>query len=250
MQNLVSVSDEIKAVVASCTGTPTAKLIALLNAAGIMKATDVAAAIGISDRAVRKAKSELQDRNSGSVGTTGPELQDRAELQDRNHSSENGTTVPNCASRVLDNNKLTSLEDSSVNEVSEVKIIRSVLPFRAPRSVSTEELDAKFEEFWKAFPKGRKQGKGAAKVLFRQIARGGHHTHKASADRLIEAARAYADSKPDPRYTPMPQTWLNGGRWDDDLDEAAAATAPAHVAKPSRIMEAIARRSAAMEATQ
>ncbi len=44
MQNLVSVSDEIKAVVASCTGTPTAKLIALLNAAGITASADIASA--------------------------------------------------------------------------------------------------------------------------------------------------------------------------------------------------------------
>lgn len=113
MQNLVSVSDEIKAVVASCTGTPTAKLIALLEAAGITKAADVAEAIGISDRAVRKAKAELRDRNHSSSGTTVPELQDRVELQDRNSGSESGTTVPDSASRVLDNNKLTSLEDSS-----------------------------------------------------------------------------------------------------------------------------------------
>jgi hypothetical protein len=116
MRNLVEVSDQIKAVASSCTGTPTAKLIALLNAAGITKATEIAAILGISDRAVRKAKAELQDRNHSSAGTTGPEPQDRAEPQFRNSSSETGTTVPESAlARVLDNNKLTSLEDSSEN---------------------------------------------------------------------------------------------------------------------------------------
>lgn len=75
-------------------GTPTAKLIAILAAHGITSAAEIAEIVGISDRAVRKA------RNSGSgtevpPGTTGPELQDRpgtqvpkTELQDRNSGSE------------------------------------------------------------------------------------------------------------------------------------------------------------------
>lgn len=74
-------------------GTPTAKLIAILAAHGITSAAEIAEIVGISDRAVRKA------RNSGSgtevpPGTTGPELQDRpgtqvpkTELQDRNSGS-------------------------------------------------------------------------------------------------------------------------------------------------------------------
>lgn len=126
-----------------------------------------------------------------------------------------------------------------------------VVPLRANarRDVSTEELDLKFEEFWKSFPAGRKKGKGKAKVLFRQIARGGHHSLKASAEHLIAAAKAYAAISPDPQFTPMPQTWLAGGRWDDDLEQIAAQSKPT-VAKPSRILEAIARRSAAGEALQ
>jgi len=113
-QNLLAAQGEIKAIASECTGTPTAKLIAVLNAAGITKASDVAAILGISERAVRKAKAEPQFRNYRTGGTVVPELQDRAELQDRNHSSENGTTVPKSVlARVLDNNKLTNLEDSS-----------------------------------------------------------------------------------------------------------------------------------------
>jgi hypothetical protein len=33
---------------------------------------------------------------------------------------------------------------------------------------------------------------------------------------IIAAAKRYADTRPDPQYTPMPSTWLNGGRWEDD----------------------------------
>jgi len=109
-------------------------------------------------------------------------------------------------------------------EIEKKKEHCAVLPLRATarRTCSTEELDAKFEEFWKAFPKGRKKGKGRAKALFRQIARGGHHSLKASTDELIAAAKAYAATKPDPQFTPMPQTWLSGGRWDDELSDVVA----------------------------
>ena len=74
-------------------GTPTAKLIAILEAHGITNAAELAEIVGISDRAVRKAR----NHSSGTQvppGTTGPEPQDRhgtqvpkTELQDRNHSS-------------------------------------------------------------------------------------------------------------------------------------------------------------------
>jgi hypothetical protein len=136
-------------------------------------------------------------------------------------------------------------------EAEKKKELCAVLPFRATtrRDCSTEEIDFRFEEFWAAFPKGRKKGKGKAKALFRQIARGGHHSLKASAETLISAAKAYAAVAPDPQFTPMPQTWLAGGRWEDDLEQIAAQAKPTF-AKTSRTLDAIARRSAAMEAMQ
>lgn len=88
--NLEAFRDEIKAIASDCKGTPTAKLCAILAAVGIDKAKDQAAILGITERAIRKAKTEPQDRNHSSErnlssGTTVPK---------RNHSSEKGTTVP------------------------------------------------------------------------------------------------------------------------------------------------------------
>lgn len=118
----------------------------------------------------------------------------------------------------------------------------------ARRHVSTDEMDAKFEEFWRAFPSGRKKGKGKALALFRQIARGGHHTLKASPDELISAAKAYAATKPDPQYTPMPQTWLSGGRWGDELEpkETAPASGKVEYYYPAWYLEEKAAQKAAM----
>lgn len=84
-------------------------------------------------------------------------------------------------------------------------------------------LTPDFEEFWAAFPPGRKTGKGDAAELFHKITTGKHKKLKASINALIDGARRYAASKPDPDYTPMPSTWLNQGRWLDDAPAAQAA---------------------------
>lgn len=145
MQNLDEVRGEIKAIVEACQGTPTAKLIAVLAAAGITKSAEVAALIGISERAVRKAKAELQDRgNYSSGGTTVPEkaeLQFRAELQDRSYSSGGGTTVPDSAlARVVDNSSLTSLEDRSQNLVKP--------PIVPPKPKTTSKRGSRLADDW------------------------------------------------------------------------------------------------------
>jgi hypothetical protein len=83
-------------------------------------------------------------------------------------------------------------------------------------SKETEIIDAKFDDFWRAFPEGRKQAKGEARDTFRRIVLGKHRNGlRAKAETLITAAARYAASKPDPEFTPMPTTWLNGGRWED-----------------------------------
>jgi len=56
MCNLVNLQGEIKAIVNDCTGTPTAKLIALLNAAGITATAEIAALLGVAIRTVQHAK--------------------------------------------------------------------------------------------------------------------------------------------------------------------------------------------------
>lgn len=56
MQNLPEFRDEIKAALAASTGTPLARLVTLLAAAGITATTEVAALCGVTDRAIRKAR--------------------------------------------------------------------------------------------------------------------------------------------------------------------------------------------------
>lgn len=100
------------------------------------------------------------------------------------------------------------------------------------------KAESRFEEFWKAYPK--KVGKPIAKVKFDQIVNGGLQTRtldkdsgqfvdielEATADEIIEAAKKYRSSQIDRntftlkdggKYIPHPATWLNQGRFWDDL---------------------------------
>lgn len=43
---------------------------------------------------------------------------------------------------------------------------------------------------------------------------------------MVDGARRYAASQPNPQYVPLPKTWLNDGRWADD------------VASPTRVEDA------------
>lgn len=96
-----------------------------------------------------------------------------------------------------------------------------------PPQGGQDPIEVLFDEFWQAFPAGRKQAKGEARDAFRRIVTGKHRKGlKAKADVLIAAAKRYAAARPDPEFTPMPSTWLNGGRWED---EATAAAVPAPV---------------------
>jgi hypothetical protein len=67
--------------------------------------------------------------------------------------------------------------------------------------------DPLFDEFWTAYP--RKTDKGNARKAWDKALK------KTSAQTMILAAAAYAATKPDPKFTAHPSTWLNGERWDD-----------------------------------
>lgn len=84
-----------------------------------------------------------------------------------------------------------------------------VKPRRSPRI--SPQLQSEFDRFWDVCP--RKVGKGAALKAYaaaRQLE---------SEPTLLEAMQSYARSRDgeDPQYTCHPATWLNQGRWDDEI---------------------------------
>ncbi len=85
--------------------------------------------------------------------------------------------------------------------------------------------DRRFDEFWKLYPK--KVGKQAAKNSWKRI-----KPNAELFDRILAAVQKAKNSaqwiRNNGQYIPNPATWLNQGRWDDDLEPAAASgsTAP------------------------
>lgn len=75
-------------------------------------------------------------------------------------------------------------------------------------------MDA-FEVFWKAFPPGRKTDKAKAYDVFKKISlsKSKNPYMRATPEQIIAGARAFAESRPDPQFTPMPTSWLNKGGW-------------------------------------
>ena len=67
-----------------------------------------------------------------------------------------------------------------------------------PNGKDTGSVASQFEQFWRVFPPGRKQAKGATRDLFVCIATGKHKTRRATPEEMIAGAERYAASKPDP----------------------------------------------------
>jgi hypothetical protein len=73
-----------------------------------------------------------------------------------------------------------------------------------------------FEEFWSIYP--RKIAKKAARqALAKAIS-----AHEVTLEKAVDAAKAFAASVrgKDIQYIPHPTTWINQGRWDDELPTA------------------------------
>jgi hypothetical protein len=87
--NLDAVRDEIKAAAQSCDGTPTAKLVAVLAAAGITDTKELAAILNVGERAIQKARKANSGSPNSETRTTV-----RNEPQDANHSSEPNQSSP------------------------------------------------------------------------------------------------------------------------------------------------------------
>jgi DNA-binding transcriptional regulator YhcF (GntR family) len=77
-----------------------------------------------------------------------------------------------------------------------------------------------FQVFWQSYP--RRIGKGAARTAFKKALK------FSTADEIIQGATAYAahceEMGTEKQYIPHPSTWLNGERWEDDLESEKVET--------------------------
>lgn len=82
-----------------------------------------------------------------------------------------------------------------------------------------EKNESIFESFWKVYPK--KIGKEKCKNWFKS-----HKPKEDLVQKMIEAVEVQKKSKQwsDPQYIPHPYTWLNQGRWEDELTPSKDST--------------------------
>lgn len=80
-------------------------------------------------------------------------------------------------------------------------------PAKKKHAPTAQEFDA----FWQAYP--RRIAKAAAIKAF------GSAMKVATFSEIMDGVRRYAQTRPDPQYTPHPATWLNQQRWADEIKE-------------------------------
>ena len=76
------------------------------------------------------------------------------------------------------------------------------------------EYDEKFEKFWKAYP--RKENKKNSYKIFSKLNIDDEILKKILDN--IDYNTRYNEQWGNPRFIPMPSTYLNGRRWEDELD--------------------------------
>ena len=83
----------------------------------------------------------------------------------------------------------------------------------------TSKKEELFESFWKVYP--RKIGKEKCRNWFKS-----HKPKEDLVQQMIEAVEQQKKSKQwsDPQYIPHPYTWLNQGRWEDELTPTKDST--------------------------
>lgn len=86
------------------------------------------------------------------------------------------------------------------------------------KSSTPARVESDFLEFYAAYP--RHVGKEAARRAFEKAVKAG-----TPAPEIVEGARRYAAATAaagtETRYVAHPATWLNAGRWSDDMQDAA-----------------------------
>ena len=89
---------------------------------------------------------------------------------------------------------------------------------------SANELNERFERFWKAYP--RKESKPKARTAFEKI-----KTDEELLRKMLDSIERWKKTdqwqEDGGRYIPHPSTWLNQGRWmDEGIDESIIIDRP------------------------
>lgn len=126
-----------------------------------------------------------------------------------------------------------SIDKDSIDKDSLIPPI--VPPKGDAKPTRMEVLGERFERFWKVYP--RKTGKGLAERSFIKYEPTEELTEQMIA-KVREMAQTYDWQRDEGKYIPMPATWLNQKRWEDEtnpvnLADAATPGKPIPQTQPS-----------------
>ena len=149
-------------------------------------------------------------------------VQDRI-LQELLHYHKNADTNK----RIADEREAKRKEKST----NRVQVVNEAPPNHKPLTINQEPLTTKekpqdkpadllFDEFWKAYPK--KQGKDLAKTSFAK-----RKVNKELLQKMLSAIDQQKSTdqwkKDGGQFIPAPATWLNQGRWQDEVTSQQTA---------------------------
>lgn len=89
-------------------------------------------------------------------------------------------------------------------------------PIQRQRHNNNNIYSADFEKFWEAYPKARRKGKKAAYKAWQKAEKDG----LPDIDTVLKAIESQKKDRQwqDSQFIPLPTTWINQGRWDDEIE--------------------------------
>lgn len=129
---------------------------------------------------------------------------------------EMGAIVIGCYNtNPYDHTKWYSITDSSNLINQKIKSDQPSNTYINTNNTVTNE-DSSFDKFWNAYP--RKTNKGFARKVFNKL-----KPSEELLNKMLAALEQHKAGWTDPKYIPHPSTWLNGERWEDEVEQQLSA---------------------------
>lgn len=120
---------------------------------------------------------------------------------------------------LLCNTSVTNRNTEIDIDIEKEKDIEIDLIENVQNEVQKPDWEDKFEQFWKLYP--RKQNKKKVQLWFKN-----KQPNDALFDTIIKKLKNFIDTvdwqKENGKYIPMPTTWLNGERWNDEIKSGSS----------------------------
>lgn len=131
----------------------------------------------------------------------------------RSHTAKSTTYTFNCITEDIMKDETGVCQTHEVDSnITKVDFTKSNIANTTLTSGASQKPT--FDMFWSAYPK--KRDKGHARLAFKK------HSRTTDPAIIIAGAHAYAEfvkqAGTDPQFIPYATTWLNGERWEDDLE--------------------------------